>query len=685
MNGANVMDRGVMSFSAVQGLKFLASTAFGKIAVLAVLFHGGICLGEANPFTLLYHFFSEDLIASLSLFLLLYLTLIHVRNARLLGRLKGAVNVLQFLYLAYIMSYIEYFRIFSAQMDDSFFTALNELASSPASTLAFAYTSQSSIISLTYLLAYCAVVFGIWPRFERLQDISRPQLRPSSVFLIVSVIAAHLLLSSFVVSTSALVTKYGMGYNPLLNLFASVTDVYYPSLGDLADGVGGRERLLSQRILIDPEYPLMTGTEYAICGNPDTISSVEFESMCLLDEDGDGYTKQVDCEDRDKEVKPGATETQYNMVDEDCDGQDSPKMNVVVVLLESVSLDDMQFYGAQVENTPNLMEYEKWSFVSDNFWANSGRSVKAEFVIFCSLYPYRNFEDPKVYSKPYAPCLADIMKANGYRTSYFSPEGKKPTYHSRFVKAQSGWDVYVGKDDIETGGYFTSKSYNKFVEEKAMIEPFFSWVESLEGEAFFSVLRFHTAHIPIRVPKEYKVFSDPSLNAAYYVDSFIKDVVDGLMERELLEDSLVVVVGDHTSARQQQSRVPFILINPNLFSGERSSKPASQLDFAPTILEVLGIESINSFRGQSMFGLKEEDRVIFFSYKTQHRSLRQGEHEFSIYLSRGQKTLLRGGADVTQEEPELVARFERMLMEEFLASDELLEEDRIFRKDLFPK
>jgi len=52
----------------------------------------------------------------------------------------------------------------------------------------------------------------------------------------------------------------------------------------------------------------------------DTDDTTDSGGIGPVDEDADGYTSDVDCDDRDPLTHPGATET-WNAIDDDCDGR----------------------------------------------------------------------------------------------------------------------------------------------------------------------------------------------------------------------------------------------------------------------------------------------------------------------------------------------------------------------------
>jgi hypothetical protein len=93
-------------------------------------------------------------------------------------------------------------------------------------------------------------------------------------------------------------------------------DVLFGSAGndslDARDGLGER-------------VDCGAGTDTATIDDTDTTSACETidSSGALIDADGDGSPRSVDCNDANNQIKPGAVDVPDNGIDENCDGADA--------------------------------------------------------------------------------------------------------------------------------------------------------------------------------------------------------------------------------------------------------------------------------------------------------------------------------------------------------------------------
>jgi arylsulfatase A-like enzyme len=100
-----------------------------------------------------------------------------------------------------------------------------------------------------------------------------------------------------------------------------------------------------------------------------------------------------------------------------------------------------------------------------------------------------------------------------------------------------------------------------------------------------------------------------------------------LKARGLIDDTIVVVTGDHGeqfgqhgrlahgwSLYEEEVRVPLLIYNPHLFPNEKNvTRISRQIDIAPTLLGLLGFDPPLQWQGNDSFDADYPSRVYLFS------------------------------------------------------------------------
>jgi membrane-anchored protein YejM (alkaline phosphatase superfamily) len=152
-------------------------------------------------------------------------------------------------------------------------------------------------------------------------------------------------------------------------------------------------------------------------------------------------------------------------------------------------------------------------------------------------------------------------------------------------------------------------------------------------------------------------------NAVHYVDGLIGDLLQRMRALGLLENTIVIVTGDHGEEfndsrdntwmhggnfTQYQTRVPLIVYVPGK-AGRRVSTVTSEVDIAPTILQEAlhcGWNTQEYSNGFNLFGqLPERRPIVVASYI--HHALILGDKVFVVWPMYVQRYDLNGRKTVT--------------------------------------
>jgi len=91
-------------------------------------------------------------------------------------------------------------------------------------------------------------------------------------------------------------------------------------------------------------------------------------------------------------------------------------------------------------------------------------------------------------------------------------------------------------------------------------------------------------------------------DAILQFDSNVNGILQGLADRNLLQETIVVIASDHGVKHATSKRVPLMFMVPDDDRRRRVSSNTQNLDIAPTLLDYLGIDRPGWMMGQSLVG-----------------------------------------------------------------------------------
>ncbi|OMF04693.1 sulfatase [Paenibacillus amylolyticus] len=302
--------------------------------------------------------------------------------------------------------------------------------------------------------------------------------------------------------------------------------------------------------------------------------------------------------------------------------------NVIMLQLESFQnfLIGLEVDGQEI--TPNLNQLARQSLYFPNFYqqVGQGNTSDAEFVVNTSFYTPPNGAATTVYADKALPSLPKLMSANGYQTATFHTNDVRFWNRDQLYKAL-GFDQYY---DINYFGTQDSIAFS--ASDEVLYSKTLDKLESMQssGDPFYAHIISMSAHHPYTLPKNKVKLTLPErykdtlpgdyLISQHYADQAVGQLIAGLKERGLWENSLFVLYGDHLGlpiysldrddkvlmkelyGREYTSadmiNIPLIISAPGVTPGVQLEQIGGQMDILPTIAGLTNV----SLKDQLHFG-----------------------------------------------------------------------------------
>ena len=298
--------------------------------------------------------------------------------------------------------------------------------------------------------------------------------------------------------------------------------------------------------------------------------------------------------------------------------------NLIVIQVEALQnfVIDLVYEGQEITPNLNKLIKEKGSLYFNNYYQQIGRgnTSDAEFVTNNSLYPsdensiYEEYADNTFYGLPW------ILRDNGY-TAWVFHGYKKEFWNREKAYVNLGFQRFLSEEDYQ------------FTEEEAvgfgiMDEVFFSQtlkymkeLDNIDENPFYAFIITLTSHTPFKMPEKLHTIKlkeehentmlGDYLQAIHYADKALGEFIQQLKYEGYYDNSVIAIYGDHFAIKGSQQQeidlmsdflkkpydldeimnVPLIIHIPGLEENRTIERIGSQLDFLPTILNIMGYEN----------------------------------------------------------------------------------------------
>ncbi|MCP4633464.1 MAG: sulfatase [candidate division Zixibacteria bacterium] len=288
--------------------------------------------------------------------------------------------------------------------------------------------------------------------------------------------------------------------------------------------------------------------------------------------------------------------------------------NVFLIVVDTLRYDHLGCYGYPRNTSPNIDLLSRESVVFNNAYSQAGWTYPSFASIMTSLYPKdHNVTDWNYKIDTSLTTIAEVLDESGYETY---------AYPSHFIFAdtcglEQGFDHYnMGVIKMGyTSELVTAPKLNELLlnDIENISEPFFIWAHYFDPH---SIYRFHEK-FPFGI-----LPADKYDGEIAFTDHHIGKVIEKLKEKKIYDNSIIVFAADHGEELKEHGRsghrtlwqevvhIPLIIKAPGL-KPKKVNYNVDQIDIAPTILKLAGLDIPMSYQGRDILGDNIVDRPVY--------------------------------------------------------------------------
>jgi len=284
--------------------------------------------------------------------------------------------------------------------------------------------------------------------------------------------------------------------------------------------------------------------------------------------------------------------------------------NVLLVTLDTTRADHLRCYGSPSSSTPRLDHLAQRGVRFEHAMSTAPITLPSHASIMTGQYPFRHgARNNGTHRLPdSAITMAEVLEESGYDTAAVI---SAMVLHTRYGVNQ-GFKHY---DQELISGSWRPAYLARETRADDTVRRALRWLNQEREQPFFLWVHLFDPHHPYAPPPGYaeRCGGNTYDGEIAFADEQLGILLDTLRQRGELQDTLVVVMGDHGESLgdhgeathsvfvyDSTNRVPFIVSHPRLEQGHVVAPAVSGVDVMPTVLDLLGVHPPDGMQGLSL-------------------------------------------------------------------------------------
>lgn len=322
------------------------------------------------------------------------------------------------------------------------------------------------------------------------------------------------------------------------------------------------------------------------------------------------------------------------------------------------------------------------------FYGNATYTIKGQEATLTSLPPTLSGNLANTYKEVRFRALPLILREEGYETIFFQAYRNLEFAGTGEFMRRCGFEFVQALTQDLTKTMDPEVFWGWGAQDDAFYDRFFTWLSESDphpssssqrdlSRPLFAFLATISSHSPYdEIPRsQCRAFPNPTSKAEWYaniinqVDRGIGRFLDNLEHSVYASNAIVVITSDHSIPMgehgahslqagffEESFRIPCLILWPGKLKPRLiENEPFSQVDIAPTLLDLAGIITPHHFTGRSIFQQTTQPRsaVLVQPYDGLYLVARQAAWKYVFHNATGREFIF----DLARDPDERINRF----------------------------